>query len=350
MRIRFVVICFFVSLICFGQSGVNPFEKNKSYKKDTVSLREKAPSSASNKANPASNASKGNPFEKNKTPSSNLETQDSLPANLETEEKPNNPFDIVPASQNAISSKIKSNPISTQKEKSWTWPSWKIQSTFEKEKNPGRFLFWGILICLVLFTSLFSLNRSILGRSYQGFLNENFTKNIFREHEKSVFSGYSLYFIFYILFGGMAIYLASNHFATKLPYSGLSMLLVCIFGLGILIFIKFLFLSLLSFVFPVKKEVGFYKFSIIVFGTIMAMVLIPFVVLVTFGPSDIHGIALKIMFGVWGLILAYRSLRGILIGERFISENIFHFLVYLCTVEIAPVFVLYRWVTDTLQI
>jgi hypothetical protein len=43
-----------------------------------------------------------------------------------------------------------------------------------------------------------------------------------------------------------------------------------------------------------------------------------------------------------GIFYLYRSMRAIVIGKKFLSRNLFHFLLYLCTVEIAPVVILVK--------
>ena len=43
-----------------------------------------------------------------------------------------------------------------------------------------------------------------------------------------------------------------------------------------------------------------------------------------------------------GLTYIFRSLRGLFVAGRFLAFHKFHFLLYICTVEIAPVLILIK--------
>jgi hypothetical protein len=46
------------------------------------------------------------------------------------------------------------------------------------------------------------------------------------------------------------------------------------------------------------------------------------------------------------LVYGYRLIRSLLIGFRFVGENLFHFLLYLCAIEIAPIMVIAKFITE----
>jgi len=84
------------------------------------------------------------------------------------------------------------------------------------------------------------------------------------------------------------------------------------------------------------------------FNIFIGIVLIPFNLLLSFGPSQIHYPVLMVSIGIIGLIYAYRSIRSLLIGSSYLYYNKFHFFMYLCGVEFAPLVILVKFIKNLL--
>ncbi|MEL6924738.1 MAG: DUF4271 domain-containing protein, partial [Bacteroidota bacterium] len=99
---------------------------------------------------------------------------------------------------------------------------------------------------------------------------------------------------------------------------------------------KHLILRLVAAVFPVQKEVLLYNFTIIIFNIVLGIMLMPFNLFIALATSPVAKILIYIVLGLVGLAYLYRSLRGIFIASKYLTFNKFHFFIYFCTVEIAP--------------
>jgi len=99
-------------------------------------------------------------------------------------------------------------------------------------------------------------------------------------------------------------------------------------------------------IFPVEKEAASYSFTMIAFGILLSLFLVAVNVFVAYGPAHLIQTTIYMAFGVIGLVYAFRSLRGLIIANNFLAANKFHFFLYLCAVEIAPVLVLVKLVRD----
>jgi hypothetical protein len=201
----------------------------------------------------------------------------------------------------------------------------------------GRFRFVLVLIILGLLTLCVSLFRSIIIKSYRSLLNDNFLNQVHREQGRITSWPYLVLYLLFLFQLGAFVYLSGLQRGWFPDADHWSTLWMVVGGVAGLIFLKHLVLFLMGAVYPLGKESGQYSFTIIIFGIIIGLVLIPFNLLLAYGPENLRT---ALFFGGVAVLLAfylYRSLRGLFIGTGLISTHLFHFLLYICTVEIAPV-------------
>lgn len=95
---------------------------------------------------------------------------------------------------------------------------------------------------------------------------------------------------------------------------------------------------------------GLYAFVVVVFGILIGLILAPVNVFLAYAEPEI---AQKIV--IMGSILIlfiylFRALRSLTLVQNYIFSNFFHFLLYLCAVEIAPVLLLLKIINDKMQV
>ena len=108
---------------------------------------------------------------------------------------------------------------------------------------------------------------------------------------------------------------------------------------------KHLLLTFIGSVFPVEKEVRIYNMTIIVFNLILGIVLIAGNGLFAHGPEGLKLPLFYLLLATIAGIYLFMILRSLFSAGRFLSFHKFHFLLYICTVEIAPVLILVKWLT-----
>ncbi len=250
-----------------------------------------------------------------------------------------NPFDMVPHRIPGASSGI-SQSIETGFSPLEALPRGKPLSSL--------FLFW-LLVGLVAFLSFaIASKRSVVIKAWRGFLNDSALS--VAQKEASGFLGSTPYFLLYASFllnAGAFIFLIARFFNPRdfnnLGFLAVSMLLSCFLFLS-----KHIFLTFIGWLYPVSTEVRQYNFLILIFNCVLGLFLIPFNFLVAF-VQQYSGFLVFWALGLALVFYAYRSLRAAAIGRKFLSGNLFHFLLYLCTVEIAPVFILIKLAMLTKQ-
>ena len=206
------------------------------------------------------------------------------------------------------------------------------------------FLFWVFSLTMLLLTILVTLYKSLIVKIYKGFLNDNFLKLIQRDQGGTIILAYFLLILLFFISLGTLFYLYLQHFGLVEPV--LSKLLYCILGVALVFVVKLSILSIAGFVFPVYKEIRQYTFTIIVFSIILGLLLLPFNILIAYAPTDMATYLIYLAFLAIILVYLFRTLRGVLIASKYISLHKFHFFMYLCAVEIAPLLVLFKSVSS----
>ncbi len=243
-----------------------------------------------------------------------------------------NPFDMAPHRQPGVSS-----GISESMERSFrpleALPRGKALST--------TFLFW-LMVVLVGFLSFsVATKRNVALKAWRGFLNESALT--LAQKEAAGFLGSTPYFLLYASFllnAGVFIFLIARFFNPKL-FDNIGFLLISMLMSGVLFLFKHVFLNVVGWLYPVAAEVRRYNFLILVFNCVLGLFLVPFNFLVAF-VQEYEGFLVFWALGLAFVFYTYRSLRAASIGRKFLNDHLFHFLLYLCTAEIAPVFILIK--------
>ncbi|MEM9928649.1 MAG: DUF4271 domain-containing protein [Bacteroidota bacterium] len=208
----------------------------------------------------------------------------------------------------------------------------------------GRTL--GIHALLLFLTALLWIFfRPVLVKCYAALFNEGLLSQLYRQRENGQLGIFLICYLLFFLSGSFFGYLLGQAF-DLLPsdqpwqYWSYYLLLLALLMLG-----KHTLLALIAWIFPVKAALGKYNFAIMVFGIIIGMVLIPLNLLISYAPVDITTTVAWLSVGVVAAFYTLRFFRGLLIGNKYLSGELLHFLLYICAVEIAPVLVLYQYVT-----
>lgn len=195
--------------------------------------------------------------------------------------------------------------------------------------------FTGLIIFL---TALISLFRTAIETNYRAFWNENILKLLQRQSVTLKGSSILTYLFYFlnmgVLLAQLACYWTGN--VEQLPI----MTLWCTCAVFGWIMAKHLLLWLLGAIFPLSTEVTLYNFSMLIFGGNLGIFLLPFNLLAAFGPEGMKPGIFYIACALYVLALFFRNARLILQTSGLWSRNLFHFFIYLCSFEIAPLLVL----------
>jgi hypothetical protein len=238
-----------------------------------------------------------------------------------------NPFDVshIPLKKRDLSE----NPVKTNK----------IQY-FKSEKN---FIFWLSLLILALLSLVLNTKTGLILNMAKSIENENVLKMLKRE-EKNGFSGhYVILNIIFLLSFSIFIYLiATKYIETPTMIIWLFILI----GVVVFYFGKYILYWFVGLIYPVKKEVSFFSFSMTTYNILFGVILIPLNLVLAFGPEGYSNILVWIGVVILLLLQLVLYFRGLLIGVKFLTNSIVQFFIYLCTLEIAPIVLVFKIVRD----
>ncbi|MCB9275025.1 MAG: DUF4271 domain-containing protein [Lewinellaceae bacterium] len=210
------------------------------------------------------------------------------------------------------------------------------------EATNWRALLITIIGSLLVFTILLTLFRPQFGRAYRAFLNDNLLGQLQREREGGGGLPYYLFYGLFLINGGLFLYLLSQFFGYRIHPNGWIALGYCVGAVTAAFLGKHLLISILSYIFPIEKEARLYNFTIIVFSIMLGVYLIVVNMMIAYAPEHLTKYIIFGSFIPFGATYIFRTLRGLFLARRFLAFHKFHFLLYICTVEIAPVLVLVR--------
>jgi len=329
-----------VSTGLFAQKGNNPFElpsRITSPKVKTLTNQDSIIAVPSNESPYIEKTTTpSNPFEVNTgnapIPPSNS-TEETINSTSRSETDDQNPFEI----KNQSLSRTKKNKVKQVKK----------AAILNTEPLSKKFKLWMTIVLVTILTLLVNIYKSFLVKVYRSFLNDNFLKMIHRDYGTATMIPYLILYAFSLIHIGIFLFLVLNFYKISFFSSPIIDLLASVGAIFAIFLLKHLVLQIISSIFPISKEIGQYSFTIIIFGIIAGLLLIPFILLIFYAPSNL---TIPLIYGsiaMIGVIYLYRILRSLFIGLKYISLHKFHFFVYLCTIEIAPLLIIMKLATTT---
>jgi hypothetical protein len=248
-----------------------------------------------------------------------------------------NPFDILRGAKATIDSATLAanqqleNPLSAA-------PSLLNKQTYSK-----NFLFWIFLLTLILMAFVVSNARTAVQNAYQALLSDNALRQIHRDQVGwGNFGQLALYGLFWLNLG-LFVFLMYYRYVGQSPFGQFATFLLCVGGVSLVFLIKHTILFIIANVFPIAKEIKLYNYIIITGGIFLSLALLPLNIFIAYSPESLKEVFTYSAFGIIGLVYLVRSLRSLSVASPFLMTDQFHFLLYLCAVEIAPIMILVKF-------
>lgn len=207
------------------------------------------------------------------------------------------------------------------------------------ESKKKSFLFIVILSMLVFAAVTITMMREYIHKAWKAFRNDNILTQLHREQGFLPQLPYILLYVLFFVNAGIFTWLLLEHY-DALPFVGTWINLYASTGIILAIFLfKHIILRLLGSLFPVSKELSIYSFSIMIFNIIIGLGLGFFNFGLAYLSEGFFNPLFWITIGLIVVVFLFRQLRGLFTGGKYLAMHKFHFLLYLCAVEIAPVLV-----------
>lgn len=147
---------------------------------------------------------------------------------------------------------------------------------------------------------------------------------------------------FFVASAGLYINLLLHYFYLTAVDNFWVLYLYCCIGLSIIYLVKYISLLICGWLFNMQKAAGSYIFIVFIFNKVIGISLLPFVVLMGFTDRVIYSVAQVMSWCCIGSLLLYRFVLGLGAIRNEVRLNLFHFFLYLCAFEIAPLLLIYK--------
>ncbi len=211
----------------------------------------------------------------------------------------------------------------------------------KEDQNTQWLIFFllGVLSFVAMLVAVYPRDVQLI---FQAFLSTSANKNVQRE-QTGFFKIESLAsYLLFVINMGTFLFLAVDILQADNPFNSFGMLLLFILGVACVYLLKHLQLKVLSFILPCHQEIDTYNFIVLSTNKALGFILLPLLFLVAYMPAQLQYLALSISVILLGLIYIYRTLKGLTAAASLILFRKFHFIMYLCAVEIAPVLILLK--------
>jgi hypothetical protein len=220
------------------------------------------------------------------------------------------------------------------------------QTLLKKETYSKNFLFWVFLLTLILMAFVVANARTAVGNAYRALLSDNALRQIYREQmgwgNVGQLALYGLAWLNFATFVFLMLYQTGG----QPKWGQFWTFLGCLAGTSMVFFIKHAILYIIAAVFPISKEVRLYNYIIITAGILLGMILLPLNIFIAYVPASMNNVFVYSAIGAIALVYTVRSLRSLSVASPYMMTDQFHFLIYLCTVEIAPLAILVKLLTS----
>ncbi len=264
-----------------------------------------------------------------------------------------NPFDI--GTQQREEKKVDveraGNPfdLNTSKSIGQNTPSKEIASTGETNEpvvaggdNFNSFLLFVMLLVFLIFSVVAIVFKDLLKKVFDAFSNERLLNLLHGEKTVIRIPLFIIFIFIYALNAGVFVFLSIVNLLGVGDWKYFSLLVASIFMVTFPFAVKYVLLKVIGWIFSIQKEVNSYLFTIYIFFIAIGVVLFPINIIIAYGAESLKTFLIYFTFIALFLVLIFRLIRGLFIGMRFMSFHIFHFLLYLCAVEIVPALILIK--------
>lgn len=206
---------------------------------------------------------------------------------------------------------------------------------------------WITVILICLFIALTWL-RTRYGERFFDFLSILISNKYFNTHEKSpsVLNFFS--FVCFVLNGlilSLLLYFLVISFGFKwIPTNHFILYIQLFIGYNIFIGVKYMIEKIIGNIFNIEKLLDNYLFFKITYKNYLALCLLPLLLVISYAwqPSSTMFLVGFLLFIFLNLLLLLKYYAK---NQKLLLAHWFYFILYLCTLEIAPYIILYKVVT-----
>lgn len=214
----------------------------------------------------------------------------------------------------------------------------------DRSMHTPDWLFPLVMLMIAMLTWLRVFYARYFSRMFTTLYNVNLANQIVRD-ENVLLQKATIYLnLFFCLSTSLFLYVVSLKSGWKLDFVGTG--IGRYFFLATVVFtvylFKFLVFRFCGWLFYLERELSAYLFTVFISNNLAGLILFPIAIIMIFNPSLDDRFLTILSFMVVGITYLYRLIRGIMIGVSAPQVRPLYIIFYLCTLELAPLSILFR--------
>lgn len=147
---------------------------------------------------------------------------------------------------------------------------------------------------------------------------------------------------FFVVSGGLYVTFLLQHFKLNPNNNFWLLFLYCCIGLSAAYFVKFIGLKISGWLFNMTEAANSCIFIVFIVNKMIGILLLPFLLLLAFSLGDVYSVGLTLSWCLVAGLFIYRFILTYAAVRNQVKVNPFHFFLYLCAFEIAPLLLVYK--------
>jgi len=225
-----------------------------------------------------------------------------------------------------------------------------VQQMFSlKQFNGEELLFYSLIIMLIFYAILKQMFPKYFTDLFRVYFRTTLKQSQVREQLLQTPLPSLLLNGFFIVSGGMYAAFIFQHFNIAPKFNFWQLWLYSAILLSIIYMMKFAGVWLAGWLFSRTDAAAAYTFIVFMNNKITGIVVLPFLVLLSFGNEKIYPVTLIVSITAVACLYLYRFYLSIGVIRSQARVNMLHFLLYLTAFEVFPLLILFKWVMSFLK-
>jgi hypothetical protein len=203
-------------------------------------------------------------------------------------------------------------------------------------------LFYVIMALLLIFSLLKTVFAKYFNDLFRVFFRTTLKQRQIKEQLIQTPLPSLIFNVFFIASAGLYANFLFHHFGFTPINNFWLMYLYCCAGLSVIYLVKFVGLKVCGWLFNMQLAADAYIFIVFIINKVIGISLLPFLILLAFTDGGIHLISLILSWCCIAGLFLYRFILGYAAIHKEVRFNLFHFFLYLCAFEIAPLLLIYK--------
>ena len=211
-----------------------------------------------------------------------------------------------------------------------------------KKRNGKELLFYLLVFLLIVFAAIKKIFPKYFNDLFRLFFRTTLKQRQIREQLMQTAIPSLLLNGFFVISGGLYLAFILQHYNLNPVNNFWLLFLYCIIGLSTAYFIKFIGLKISGWLFNMKETADSYIFIVFIVNKMIGILLLPFLILIAFALGEVYYVGITVSFFLVAALVAYRFILTYAAVRNQVKVNLFHFFLYLCAFEIAPLLLVYK--------